>query len=176
MCRLTPLEPSRTGVHEAMTPELEDEPALVHPPPVNIPGVQAQCKEAFKMSNDPRPETRLITRRQFTLGAAYDGNSVGFQQSSQLGFINPDRSVTGVDAFGDGVTGGEVDGEPYDTRVNLRGRGYGPAVVEEIAKHYGEPIVAMSLGESSDSFWRSLGWTAHAHPEYSRNRTLFTSI
>ncbi len=59
---------------------------------------------------------------QFTLGAAYDGNSVGFQQSSQLGFINPDRSVTGVDAFGDGVSGGEVDGEPYDTRVNLRGR------------------------------------------------------
>jgi outer membrane receptor protein involved in Fe transport len=59
---------------------------------------------------------------QFTLGAAYDGNSVGFQQSSQLGFVNPDRSITGVDAFGDGVSGGEVDGEPYDTRVNLRGR------------------------------------------------------
>jgi outer membrane receptor protein involved in Fe transport len=59
---------------------------------------------------------------QFTVGAAYDGNSVGFQQSSQLGYINPDRSVTGVNAFGDGVTGGEVDGEPYDTRVNLRGR------------------------------------------------------
>jgi outer membrane receptor protein involved in Fe transport len=59
---------------------------------------------------------------QFTLGAAYDGNSVGFQQSSQLGYINPDRSITGVDAFGDGETGGEVDGEPYDTRVNLRGR------------------------------------------------------
>jgi outer membrane receptor protein involved in Fe transport len=59
---------------------------------------------------------------QFTVGGAYDGNSVGFQQSSQLGFINPDRSIMGVDAFGDGVTGGEVDGEPYDTRVNLRGR------------------------------------------------------
>lgn len=59
---------------------------------------------------------------QFTVGAAYDGNSVGFQQSSQLGYINPDRSVTGVNAFGDGVTGGDVDGEPYDTRVDLRGR------------------------------------------------------
>jgi outer membrane receptor protein involved in Fe transport len=59
---------------------------------------------------------------QFTVGAAYDGNSVGFQQSSQLGYINPDRSITGVDAFGDGVTGGDVDGEPYDTRVNLRSR------------------------------------------------------
>jgi outer membrane receptor protein involved in Fe transport len=59
---------------------------------------------------------------QFTVGGAYDGNNVGFRQSSQLGYINPDRSITGVDAFGDGLTGGEVDGEPYDTRVNLRGR------------------------------------------------------
>jgi outer membrane receptor protein involved in Fe transport len=61
-------------------------------------------------------------RDQLTVGAAYDGNSVGFQQSSQLGYINPDRSITGVNAFGDGVTGGEVEGEPYDTRVDLRGR------------------------------------------------------
>src|SRR5204863_8081211 len=52
----------------------------------------------------------------------YDGNSVGFQQSSQLGYINPDRSITGVNAFGDGVTGGNVDGEPYDRRVDLRGQ------------------------------------------------------
>jgi len=61
-------------------------------------------------------------RNQFTAGAAYDGNSAGFQQSSQLGYINPDRSITGVNAFGDGITGGEADGEPYDTRVDLRGR------------------------------------------------------
>ena len=27
--------------------------------------------------------------------------------------------MTGLDAFGDGVSGGEVDGEPYDTRVDL---------------------------------------------------------
>ena len=30
--------------------------------------------------------------------------------------------MTGVGAFGDGVTGGSVDGEPYDTRVDLDGR------------------------------------------------------
>ena len=43
-------------------------------------------------------------------------------QSTELGYLNPDRSVTGVDAFGDGgVTGGEVDGEPFDTRVDLDG-------------------------------------------------------
>lgn len=61
-------------------------------------------------------------RNQFTAGAAYDGNSANFQQTSQLGFINPDRSITGVNAFGDGITGGDADGEPYDTRVDLRGR------------------------------------------------------
>jgi len=61
-------------------------------------------------------------RNQLTAGGAYDGNSAGFQQTSQLGYINPDRGITGLDAFGDGVTGGEADGEPYDTRVDLRGR------------------------------------------------------
>ena len=59
---------------------------------------------------------------QFTVGAAFDGNQVGFQQSTQLGYLNPDRSVTGVNAFGDGVTGGSVNGAPYDTRVDLDGR------------------------------------------------------
>ena len=59
---------------------------------------------------------------QFTAGAGYDGSSVGFVQSTELGYLNPDRSVTGVNAFGDGVTGGNVDGVPYDTRVDLDGR------------------------------------------------------
>lgn len=61
-------------------------------------------------------------RNQLTAGAGYDGNSIGFTQSSELGYLNPDRSVTGVKAFGDGVTGGDADGEPYDTRVDLSGR------------------------------------------------------
>ena len=61
-------------------------------------------------------------RNQFTAGAAYDRSSVGFAQSTELGYLNPDRSVTGVGAFGDGVTGGDVDGEPFDTRVDLDGR------------------------------------------------------
>ena len=39
----------------------------------------------------------------------------------ELGYLNADRSVTGVNAFGDGVTGGDVDGEPFDTRVDLDG-------------------------------------------------------
>ncbi len=61
-------------------------------------------------------------QNQLTIGGAYDGNSVGFTQLSELGYLNPDRSVTGVGAFGDGVTGGDEDGEPFDTRVNLTGR------------------------------------------------------
>jgi outer membrane receptor protein involved in Fe transport len=59
---------------------------------------------------------------QFTAGAALDGSGVTFQQSTELGYLNPDRTVTGVGAFGDGVTGGSVDGDPYDTRVDLEGR------------------------------------------------------
>ncbi len=61
-------------------------------------------------------------RNQFTAGAAYDRNRVDFVQSTELGYLNADRSITGLNAFGDGVTGGVVDGEPYDTRVDLNGR------------------------------------------------------
>ena len=55
-------------------------------------------------------------------GAGYDASRVSFTQSSQLGYLNPDRSITGVNAFGDGISGGTVDGAPYDTRVELAGR------------------------------------------------------
>ncbi|MFN0087501.1 MAG: TonB-dependent receptor [Blastocatellia bacterium] len=61
-------------------------------------------------------------RNQLTAGGALDRSLVDFLQSTQLGYLNPDRGVTGVDSFADGVTGGEVDGEPYDTRVDLNGR------------------------------------------------------
>ncbi len=61
-------------------------------------------------------------RNQLTAGASFDRSHVDFTQSTQLGYLNPDRSVTGVNAFGDGVTGGDVDGEPYDVRVDLNGR------------------------------------------------------
>lgn len=59
----------------------------------------------------------------FVAGAAADLSHADFVQGSELGYINPDHSVTGVGAFGDGgVTGGDVDGEPYDTRVDLSAR------------------------------------------------------
>ena len=59
---------------------------------------------------------------QFVAGAALDFSRVRFMQASELGYLNPDRSITGVGAFGDGVTGGMVDGAPYDTRVDLSSR------------------------------------------------------
>ena len=69
-----------------------------------------------------RRDTVGRNSNQFTVGGASDWSSVDFRQSTELGYLNPDRSVTGVDAFGDGgLTGGEVDGEPYDTRVDLEG-------------------------------------------------------
>ena len=57
----------------------------------------------------------------FTAGGGYDRSRAGFVQSTELGYLNPDRSVTGIGAFGDGETGGDVDGEPFDTRVDLDG-------------------------------------------------------
>ncbi len=60
-------------------------------------------------------------RNQLTFGAAHDRSSLGFQQTSQLGYLNPDHSVTGLNAFADGVTGGNVNGEPYDNHVSLQG-------------------------------------------------------
>lgn len=58
---------------------------------------------------------------QFTAGGGGDRSRVGFVQSTELGYLEPDRSVTGLGAFAGGETGGEVDGEPFDTRVDLDG-------------------------------------------------------
>lgn len=86
------------------------------------------------------------------------------------------RGYTSWSCPPDGVT--EID--LIEVRVDLRGQGrrYGSQAVGEIAKRFGEPIVALSLDKMSDEFWRRLKWTAHLHPENSSNhhRTLFTSI
>jgi hypothetical protein len=63
----------------------------------------------------------LTARNAITIGAGYDGSRSSFDQSTQLGYLTPDRGVTGVKAFADGVTGGTVDGVPYDNRVALDG-------------------------------------------------------
>lgn len=57
----------------------------------------------------------------FLFGGAYDESVEKFVQSTQLGYLNPDRSITGINSYADGVTGGDVDGEPFDNRVSLKG-------------------------------------------------------
>lgn len=66
--------------------------------------------------------TWFSSRNQLTVGAAYDHSRSGFTQLAQLGYLTPDRGVVGLPAFADGVTGGDEDGEPFDTRVDLSGR------------------------------------------------------
>lgn len=73
------------------------------------------------------------------LGAALDQSRSHFTQGSELGYLNADHTVTGVGAFGDGVNGGDVDGEPYDTRVDLSGR-------TRTASVYGSTILTLAPG------------------------------
>lgn len=65
--------------------------------------------------------TWAYAKHQFTAGAAFDRSSSAYSQTTELGYLNPDRSITGLNAFADGVTGGDVDGEPLDNRVILDG-------------------------------------------------------
>jgi outer membrane receptor protein involved in Fe transport len=60
-------------------------------------------------------------RNQFVAGLGYDASRISFAQLTQLGYLNPDHTVTGVNAFADGVRGGDVDGAPYDSQVDLTG-------------------------------------------------------
>lgn len=61
-------------------------------------------------------------KNSFLFGGAYDESFARFQQSTQLGYLLSDRSVQGIPFYADGVTGGVVDGEPFDNRVELNGR------------------------------------------------------
>ena len=57
---------------------------------------------------------------RFLAGGAYDQSAITFDQSTQLGYINPNRSITGIPSYADGETGGNVDGVPYDSRASLK--------------------------------------------------------
>ena len=46
-------------------------------------------------------------KHQALVGAAIDRSSVRFNQSTQLGYLNADHGVTGINAFADGVSGGD---------------------------------------------------------------------
>jgi outer membrane receptor protein involved in Fe transport len=57
----------------------------------------------------------------FLFGGAYDESVANFNQTTQIGYLNPDRSVTGLPYYADGVTGGNVNLVPFDNRVSLNG-------------------------------------------------------
>ena len=56
---------------------------------------------------------------QFTAGGAFDRGSVDFTQNTQLGYLNADHTITGVNSWEDGST--NYNGTPVDTRVDLHG-------------------------------------------------------
>ncbi len=58
-------------------------------------------------------------KNQFIVGAVYDGSKTHFTQSTQYGYLVPDRSITPVDAFADGTQDSE---DATDSRVDLDGR------------------------------------------------------
>ena len=58
-------------------------------------------------------------RNQFTAGSAWDRSNLSFQQGTQFAYINPNYTLTPVNAFEDGTN--NSNGTPVDTRVNLHG-------------------------------------------------------
>lgn len=47
--------------------------------------------------------TKRSSRNQLTAGAAFDRGSVDFTQNTQYGYLDPDRTITGVPAFDEGA-------------------------------------------------------------------------
>lgn len=58
---------------------------------------------------------------RFTIGAAFDASRTHFRQSSQYGYLTPDRGVVPVDAYADGSQDSE---NAVDARVDLKGRAH----------------------------------------------------
>lgn len=80
-------------------------------------------QENFGMSGQVSISGELGGRKNlFIAGAGYDQSNLHFQQSGQYGYINPDRSVTPVDAWADGSQNAGAGESALDSRVNLNGR------------------------------------------------------
>jgi outer membrane receptor protein involved in Fe transport len=60
-------------------------------------------------------------RNQFTAGGAFDRSTMGFLQTTEIGYVNPERGITPLNVFADGAGAGTIDGVPYDNRVDLSG-------------------------------------------------------
>ncbi|KAB2970703.1 MAG: TonB-dependent receptor [Zoogloea sp.] len=80
-------------------------------------------QENFGMSGQLSITGQLDGRKNlFIAGAGYDQSNLHFQQSGQYGYINPDRSVTPVDAWADGTQNAGAGESALDSRVNINGR------------------------------------------------------
>jgi outer membrane receptor protein involved in Fe transport len=60
-------------------------------------------------------------KNQITVGTAFDRSAIDFSQSSELGYLSPDRGIVGLGVFADGINAGDVDGEPFDLAVDMTG-------------------------------------------------------
>jgi outer membrane receptor protein involved in Fe transport len=100
---------------------LQDEPAEKCNGLINTTESLQKNGGAFGQITVRHPAKGGGAGKQFTAGGGYDRSHTDFTQLTELGYLNPDRSITGIGAFADGETGGEVDGEPFDTRVDLDG-------------------------------------------------------
>jgi outer membrane receptor protein involved in Fe transport len=58
-------------------------------------------------------------RNQVTTGAVFNRATDVFTQNTQFGYLNPNRTITGIPVLEDGST--TADGVPVDSRVNLHG-------------------------------------------------------
>jgi outer membrane receptor protein involved in Fe transport len=64
----------------------------------------------------------VAARNQFTAGGAFDRSTIAFLQTTELGYVNPERGITPLNVFADGSSAGTVDGVPFDNRADLSGR------------------------------------------------------
>jgi outer membrane receptor protein involved in Fe transport len=94
--------------------------------------------------------TGFSLHNQLTAGFAYDRSSIGFQQTAELGYFNPDHTITTVGAMEDGTHAGNINGEPLDTRVSLRG------------------AVHTSSGFATDTISPGRGWTVTLSGRFNR--------
>ncbi|HEU0066637.1 MAG TPA: TonB-dependent receptor [Sphingomonas sp.] len=65
---------------------------------------------------------------RLTLGAAYQRSVARFGQSTQFGYLTPDRGVVAVDGPGAFADGSQDSEDAFDARVALTGRTYGIGV------------------------------------------------
>jgi len=86
----------------------------VDDPDETCDGVTIYSKEVQNDFGASGQITKRNSHHQFTAGAALDRGSVDFTENTQYGYLNPDRAITGVQAWQDGSTG-------IDSRVNLHG-------------------------------------------------------